>query len=243
MPYKNTRDRTQTYTGGPYVAQTPNTKSYQTGLNAFQKAETARNTPAPQPVPNTPPATTDSSLRTFTGGDSGSTYNGATAPAVPAGDPNQDYVTDSGYIAQAAALQRALEMYNADFDKQQTDYDTNLVKSFGELGWQDQDEDFFGTPDDGSWNFKDQNSSAGRGYQNQQNDFASRGLLQSSLYGTAFDNFLRQLNEQKSSMDTGRNKFRTDQSTAKQQYTNDNAFALEQAKAEAIARRASGYTL
>lgn len=193
---------------------------------------------APQPVP----APVAPKASTFIGGGGG----GIAAPvasaalAAPAMS-EEDYLAsgaDSAYTAQMAALQKALENQQADITAQQGKYNVDYGDSLKNLGWIQDDPT---TPDvnEGAWNFKDTATAAGRGFQNQQNDFAGRGLLQSSLYGEANDNLTRSLNDQLGGINTGKQNFMDDLTRQQNAFTADNGLSMQQAKAEAIARRAS----
>jgi hypothetical protein len=158
-----------------------------------------------------------------------------------------DYLAgDEGYQAQLAALMSALQNYDADITAQQGRYNTSYDDSLRSLGWQNGIEDDPATVDvneqaPGSWNFKDQNTAAGRSFQNQQNDFAGRGLLQSSLYAEANDNLTRSLNDQLTGMQTAKTGFLDDLSRQQTGYKQQNGAAVQQAKAEALARMAAQY--
>lgn len=161
----------------------------------------------------------------------------------------EDYLKgDSAYQAQLSALQKALADFSADNTAQQGKYQTSYDDSLRGLGWQNGMADDPMTADvdettQGGWNFNDQNTAAGRSYQNQLNDFAGRGMLQSSGYGTALDGLTRSLNDQHSSMDTAKQSFFDDLARQLSTETNQNTMSTQQAKADAIARRAAQYGL
>lgn len=173
------------------------------------------------------------------------------APAVDAAPkpPSEaDYLAgDSAYQAQLAALTKALSDYQADQTNQRSQYDTQYNQGLASLGYQAPGagpDGIAGTEDDpGPWNFQDLNSSAGRSYDNQLNDFASRGELQSSGYAQALDNLTRSLDTQKGSMDTARQGFGDNLTSALAQQQNQNTLSSQQARADAIARRAQQYAL
>jgi hypothetical protein len=175
----------------------------------------------------------------------------AAAPAgiaAPSAAPSEaDYLAgDSAYQAQLAALTKALSDYQADQTNQNSQYDTQYNQGLSSLGYQAPAPGADGSADPnavGGWNFQDQNTSAGRSYQNQLNDFASRGELQSSGYGEALDNLTRSLNTQKGSMDTSRQGFEDNLASQLSSQQNQNTLSLQQAKADAIARRAAQYAL
>jgi hypothetical protein len=172
----------------------------------------------------------------------------AAAPAAPAAPSEADYLAgDSAYQAQLAALTKALSDYQADQTNQRSQYDTQYNQGLASLGYQAPGagpDGVTGTEDDpGPWNFQDLNSSAGRSYDNQLNDFASRGELQSSGYAQALDNLTRSLDTQKGSMDTARQGFGDNLTSALAQQQNQNTLSSQQARADAIARRAQQYAL
>lgn len=183
-----------------------------------------------------------------TGGGGGGGGIGAPAPAPVASDT--DWLSaggDAAYQAQMAALNAALEQQLADLNKQQSDYETDYGSSLKSLGWQQ------GAPADdpltpmdesqGQWNTGDLTTAIGRGTRNLDNDYASRGLLQSSLYGGAKDDFMRQMNDQLSGVNKGRQSFLDDvlrqQTSAKSQQNT----AQKQAQADALLRRSAGIGL
>lgn len=181
------------------------------------------------------------------GGGSGDSSLGgssvaATAPAV---DPNTAYTTDSTYLAQIAALNKALSDYQADQTNQTNQYDTDFNKSVKQLGWE-------GAPDvsganayddtTGQWDQTDQNTSSGRAFSNQLNDYASRGLLQSSLFGTAQNDLQSSLADQLKSVVTGRQSFLDNLQSQLAAQQDQNTQSQASAKADAIARIAAGLT-
>jgi hypothetical protein len=159
---------------------------------------------------------------------------------------DQDYLAgDAQYQAQLAALMDALNQGNTDFEAQSSRYQTTFDDSLRQLGWGGERADDPATADvneaqPGSWNRTDQNTASGRALNNQLNDFASRGMLQSSLFGTANDNLMRSLNEQLGSMQTGRQGFMDDIARQRAAFEQENLLNQQNAKAEALARRAAG---
>lgn len=148
---------------------------------------------------------------------------------------------DSQYQLQLQALTRALGDQSADNTAQQTRYNTDYSGAVKNLGYTQDDPT---TPqDEGAWNFQDQNTASGRAFQNQQNDFAGRGMLQSSAYGTANDNLTRSLNDQLTSTNTAKDSFLADLARQQGAFTTDNTNQTQQAKIEALTRRSSGVTL
>ena len=209
---------------------------------------TPRTSVAPRPAPAPAPAPVPFS-QSFGGGGISSPGTFADtlpqapqAPQIPQAPQLsvEDYLAsgaDSAYTAQMAALTKALANSQADLTAQQGQYDVNYGDSVKNLGYIQDDP---ATPqNEGMWNFTDTNNAAGRGFQNQQNDFAGRGMLQSSLYGTAQDNLTRSLSDQLGGMNTAKQNFRNDIASQGAAFGNQNTLSQGQAKAEAISRRAN----
>ena len=161
----------------------------------------------------------------------------------------EDYLAgDAQYQAQLAALMNALNSSTSDFEAQKSRYNTSYQDSLRGLGWTPGMQDDPSTPDineaaPGMWNREDTNTASGRAYQNQTNDFASRGLLQSSLYGTAQDNLFRSLNDQLGGMQGAQTSFLDDIARQLSGVQNQNTLDQQNARAEALARRAWGLSL
>ena len=176
---------------------------------------------------------------------SGMTDTFGAAGGADGGMSDDDYLAsgaDSAYSAQIAALMRALEGQQADSTAQRSKYEVDYGSTLKNLGW-NQDDPSTPDVDEGAWNFSDTNTAAGRAFQNQQNDFAGRGLLQSSLYGTANDNLTRSLNDQLGGINTSKQSFFDDLTRQGTAFQNDNTFAQQQARAEALQRRAGQIAL
>lgn len=166
----------------------------------------------------------------YSGGGGGS----APAPAPVVTPPSEeDYLAgDSGYTTQLSALQSALQRYIADSDFQRKNYETDYSKSLRDLGY-----------DEGkkAWNWTDQLTASGRGYQNQLNDFGARGMLQSSGYADAFNELQRMLNQQYDSLSSAKTNYMTDLDNQLANYKGENTSSQQAARAEALARRAAQY--
>lgn len=173
------------------------------------------------------------------GVDGGGALGAVTTPPIPT---DEEFLSgDAGYQRELAALERALADYKTQNTTERDRYGVNFNEGLRNLGWAMKDDE--ATPDvfEGSWNLEDTNFAAGRGFQNLRNDFAARGLLQSSDYGNARSNFDRGLNEQKSSMERDRSTFLSDLASQLGAFENENTDAKNAAKAEALARKAAQY--
>lgn len=146
---------------------------------------------------------------------------------------------DSIYAEQLAALKKAMQDYQSEQGVQKGRYGTDFEEGSRRLGWKDKD-GFEGAEDPGQWDFEDTNFAAGRGFKSQRDDFAARGLLQSSDYGEARTKLERDLNDQRSSMVTDRNRFTDDLAAQLAAFQAENTNAQGSARNEALLRRASG---
>lgn len=207
-------------------APAPNVASRQPTRSTYKVTPAPRRS-APTPVRGFAPV-----------GGGGGGFAAMSAPAAPR-QSDDDYLasgSDAAYTAQLAALAKALADNEADITAQTTKYNVDYGDTVKNLGWI-QDDPATKDVNEGAWNFKDLNTAAGRSFQNQQNDFAGRGLLQSSLYGTANDNLTRSLNDQLTGINTGKQNFMNDLDRQKTSFQNDNKLSQQQARAEAIFRR------
>lgn len=176
---------------------------------------------------------------------------------------DEEYLkADSVFQAQKNALQAALDAYLADTEAQKQTYNTNYGESLRKLGFtgdqgaldkakwdatenngQGRWEDTEGNPFAGKidWNQTDTNTASGRGFENALNDFAARGMLQSSAYQRAYNNLQRQLSEQLSSTagakQTAMGEFDRAQAAKKSEKTTSEATASQ----EALARIKAAY--
>lgn len=165
------------------------------------------------------------------GGGNFSAFSAASAPA-PAAPSEEDYLAgDATYQATIAALARQLSSFNTDIDSQLSTRKIDYDNALQQLGWRD----------GGNWNFEDQLTAAGRGYQSLLNDFASRGMIQSQAFGDAQSDLTRTLNKQYEGMNTANTQFADDMTRQKTKAADENTAASQSARAEAILRRAAQY--
>ena len=80
---------------------------------------------------------------------------------------------------------------------------------------------------------------AGNAYQEQMSDFASRGLLQSTLYDQARNDMLGNFNRQRTDMDTAQTNFLEELARALSAQKSDTQLGKDQARVQALARRAA----
>jgi len=175
------------------------------------------------------------------GGGYGGGYSAAPPPPPP--PSKEDWIaSDAGYKAQRDALMKALADYTTNFNAEIGQYDVDYTKGIKNLGWDYTKLDDPMTKENegvGAWNTTDTTRSSGRSYQNQLNDFASRNMLQSSLYAQAVSDLMRSLDEQLGNINTSRQNFRNDKERAKTSYTTDNESQKNLAYADAASRYAA----
>lgn len=174
----------------------------------------------------------------YGGSLSGGGGGGGAAPApAPAPKPISDadwLAKDTGYLATIKALEAQQKAFEADNGAQRSkgvlDYDTSLKR----LGWINPSDD-----GDGSWNRDDRTTSYGNAWNGQQGDFASRGMLQSSLYDQAQTDLLSEFGRQKTEMDTTQKSFLEDLARALSNKKTETQQSKDQSRIEALARRAA----
>jgi hypothetical protein len=213
------------------------------GRNSYVSTPAATST---APINNTPSYTTPIGGGGDYGG--GGSYGGGggggyAAPAAPPPPSKEDWIgSDAGYKAQRDALAKALADYQTNYDAEIGQYDVDYGKGIRNLGWDAEKLDDPMTKENegvGVWNTTDTTRSSGRSYQNQLNDFASRNLLQSTLYAQAVSDLMRSLDEQLGNVNTSRSNFRNDKSRARTAYQTDNESQKNLAYADAASRYSS----
>jgi hypothetical protein len=150
---------------------------------------------------------------------------------------DEDYLGgDASYQATLAAMNAALQNYEADIGAQRKKYDVDYDQSLRTLGYR-KPAGVEGAPDfkAGSWDLEDANTASGKSYQSQLGDFASRGILQSSLYDRARNDLMDQLTRQLTSVDTARTNFMDDLNRQTTAYKTEDTQKRQQARMEALA--------
>lgn len=208
------------------------------GKSAGQSFSKGSSQPARQAGPVMQRQASAPSTNSFIGGgDPGLLPMGGDPGMSPmvAAPSEEDYLAgDSGFQTQMSALQGALQRYLADADFQRNNYTTDYNKSLRDLGYDE------GTK---AWNWNDELTASGRGYQNQLDDFGARGMLQSSGYADAFNELQRMLGQQYDSMSGAKTTFMKDLDNQTANYKAENTANSQAARAEALARRAAQYGL
>lgn len=169
------------------------------------------------------------------GGYSGGGYV-APAVAAPPRLSDDDWLNqDSQYQASLKALEQKLRDFEVENTSAKTkgaqDYQNSLMR----LGWIAPT----GDQTEGSWNADDRTTSYGNAYQGQMGDFASRGLLRSTLYDQARNDLLGNYVRQKTDMDTSQTNFLEELARVLSGRQSDTQLGKDQARVEALARRAA----
>lgn len=181
--------------------------------------------------PSPPPAqqrgsgnrTTSSSTGRVVSGTGGGGGGGGIAAAPPAPSPmsiNDWLGQDSAYISQKGALAKALADYQAQMGKQQTQYEGGYKNNLRDLG-----------------------INKTRSMDDQQNDFASRGLLFSGVYGQDASKLVNDFSRRESDLALNRSNWLDNLATDFSNFKDQQQLTEEKAKQDAIARRAAQYGL
>lgn len=140
----------------------------------------------------------------------------------PAGPPgvNQYLQGDTTYQGQLAQLRKAYADYVASQNTDKTNYQNTYNLNAKNIGT-DKTQAFTGLTD----------------------DYASRGLLQSGVYGKAYSDLQNDYTQRQAALDTQRSAYLSDLATNLATFRGDQATTTTSAKQEAIARRAAKYGL
>ena len=165
------------------------------------------------------------------GGGGGGSFSAASAPAPAPVMSDDDWLgSDSGYLATIAALNSKLKGFETETEAKKSkgvqDFDTSLSR----LGW---------LKDKNDWSNEDRTTAFGNSFQSLLGDFASRGLLQSSLYDQANTDLTSEFNRQKTDMDSNQKSFLDEIARALSQTQTETTQSKDQARLEALARRAA----
>jgi len=166
------------------------------------------------------------------------------APAEPPKPPSDEdwWKSDADYQVEEASLKSSLENALAELATKRSNFDQDFVTTLKNLGW-DWNGDDQGSLDNvatGRWDAANQLGAYGRGFTNLNDDFASRGLMDSSFFRDAVQNYNTDYNNQFGNLTSQRNSF-LDQNgektgagaAANTEYQN----ALARARQSSLARR------
>lgn len=241
------RPKAASRTSKPVIANTRGVKQYDFSQI---KPPASANTPAPPaPLPNSG-RSSGGGGGNYSGGPVATSLTGiaAAAPAPAPAPPTDDdwWGSDEAYISEGASLKNAMETALANLARQRASYDTDYTSTLKNLGWDWQGDDAgdLSNVAGGKWDPTNMLGVYGQGLNNMNNDFGSRGLMDSSFFGDAITNFNTDMNNQFNSANKARTSYmdeygdKTGQGlAARNEYQN----ALARAKAESLARRDAKY--
>lgn len=223
------------------------------GLNAPAPVRIAA--PAPRAAaPRSParPAPMPSVGAQYSGGGLAASRTGAIAETMPEqaqqgpppvlgfdqfkADPSLA-MRDAAYMSEEGSAEAEFKNLVDQLTRQNAEFKTGVNQNFKNLGLKWQGEDY-GT---GSWDPNDMQGAYGQAYGNQVNDFAGRGLMDSSFFGQAQEQLTGRFNRQRDdvmrSLTNQNNEFAAGKNNAQ---ASRNA-ARDRALAEAYARYTAGF--
>lgn len=198
----------------------------------FRRSAPPAPRPAPRPSYSPPrynPAPRSYAPQVGSPSSVGRTATGSVRPAAPPPRPApppappsvQTWLKgDSSYITQQSALARALSDYKKQMSGQQSQYEGQYGLNNTELKKQRE-----------------------TGFTDLENDYASRGLLQSGVYGKAYSDLENDYKRRQTDLDTARANFLANLQTGYGNFQTEQQTTAERARQEALARRAAKYNL
>lgn len=204
--------------------------------DAKQQALHSLLSPTQQPAGPVAPKSMPTAPNTGVNTGVGSSATGTVAPfaATSAGAPSgqdQFLAQDAQYLDAQNAAQSEYDNLIAQLAQQLSQYQTGINTAYRNLGYD---------PTNGQWNQQDRLTAYGNAFNNQQGDFASRGLLDSSLYGSALNDLNRGFNQQQGDLATALQQFQSDQAQQKASAKTTLENAKAAAQRQALQRYAMG---
>jgi hypothetical protein len=160
--------------------------------------------------------------------------------SAPQQSPEDLAASDDTYMATIAALDRAQKDFEAQYDADLSTYTLDYGNALKNLGYTE------GTGKEGTggkWALDDVGTASGRSYQNNLNDFAARGMLQSSGAFDSETQLLESLLDQYLATRRSKDKYTGDLTRTKAEFGNQDKLARQTALSEASARAAAGLAL
>lgn len=241
----------------PYkpVTQAPAYVKKNTPAAAPRVASPAPVARATAPAPRAPVAQAPAASRSaasYSGGALGTSDTGvvgeSAAPVeeeIPAPVPMSDddwWNQDASFQTESGGLKSVLDNALSDLARKRSNYDTDFSSTLKNLGWDWEGDTIgdLGSVGAGKWDPTNQLGAYGQGNQNLTNDYASRGLMDSSFFGDALTNYNTDFNNQFANLNQGRAQFQTEYgdntgqgASANSEYQN----ALQRARQSSLARR------
>lgn len=155
----------------------------------------------------------------------GTTSKGTVSPSVPAPTPKpislDDWLAkDTAFQSSKSNYQRALDDYMAQMQAEQGKYNNEYTSGLNKL-----------------------NVEKGDAQTALNDDYASRGLLNSGLYATALNDFQQNYATKQGDMERAKSAYFNDLNTDKTNFQTQQSLELDKAKQAAAARRAAQFGL
>ena len=168
------------------------------------------------------------------GGSYGGSYSAPAAPAPPPRLTDDEWLEkDTSYSAMLKSLDNRLAGYKTESEAKRTRGVNDYNQGLDRLGWGREKK---------AWNQEDQTTAYGNAFQSLMNDYASRGLLQSTLYDQANTNLLTNFNRQRDEMGTSHTSFLEELQRALKSQETETQQSKDQARMDALARRVAQET-
>lgn len=173
-------------------------------------------------------------------------YGGyAAPPAAPPAAPNLDefLATDDVYLTEKAGIDKDLSALIDELNMARGNYDIDFGKTLRNLGWRGNQPGM--SIDDmltkGSFDPMDRQGAYGNALNSQVNDFAGRGMMNSSFFGKAQEDLETGFKRQRDDLSDTRTQFRNDSGRQEKNARDQAEQALVRARLSGGARRASQY--
>lgn len=169
-------------------------------------------------------------IAAFAGGGGDMGGGGVAAPTPPPMSQDQYLAQDAEFLGTQSDAEREYQNLIAQLTRQRGEYELDNKNTLRNMGW-----------GDNGWNQTDRLTGYGQAYQNQLGDFASRGILDSSLYGGALNDLNRGFNRQRDDLQGALSQFLGGQEQERTQAEAAKTAAITAAQRQAIARYAAQF--
>jgi hypothetical protein len=150
----------------------------------------------------------------------------AAAPVYSDVQAAQDALNTPEYVLAQQRLSNALGLFNSQQSSDQQRYDLNYEQALRNLGWIPEQQTF----DMGQLRTSQGlDTTSGKAFTDNLNDFAARGLSQSGMFSVAQNAIQNRLQQQKLATETGRTNYLADLQSKKSQFAMDQEAQRQQA--------------
>lgn len=205
-----------------------------------------RTTPVPPPSYGGGGSISPSATGSYGGYDSGAASFAAAAAAPPPPPPppslDEFLATDDIYATERAGIDKDLDALIQELTMARGNYDVDFGKTLRNLGWRGPQG---GSIDDiltqGSFDPMDRQGAYGTALNSQVNDFAGRGMMNSSFFGKAQEDLETGFQRQRGDLLDTRKQFLDDTGRQEKNARDQAEQALIRARQSGAARRAAKY--